>query len=94
MGQTLQRVIAAASAAQAEFGDSFVSTEHLLLALAREDTRFTKRALQDQARGEQEILEAVKNIRGPQKVTSRNPEAAYEVPPGVGFVVDTGRRCC
>ena len=79
MGQTLQKVIAAASTAQAEFGDSFVSTEHLLLALAREDTRFTKNALQDQARGEQEILEAVKNIRGPQKVTSRNPEAAYEV---------------
>eukprot|EP00903_Cladosiphon_okamuranus_P019530 g17961.t1 len=78
MGQTLQKVIAAASTAQAEFGDSFVSTEHLLLALAREDTRFTKKALQDQARGEQEILEAVKNIRGPQKVTSRNPEAAYE----------------
>lgn len=79
MGQYLQKVIAAASVAQAEFGDSFVSTEHLLLALAREDTRFTKKALQDQARGEQEILEAVKNIRGPQKVTSRNPEAAYEV---------------
>lgn len=79
MGQTLQKVIAAASAAQAEFGDSFVSTEHLLLALAREDTRFTKKALKDQARGEQEVLEAVKNIRGPQKVTSRNPEAAYEV---------------
>lgn len=79
MGQTLQRVIAAASTAQAEFGDSFISTEHLLLALAREDTRFTKKALQDQARGEQEILEAVKTVRGPQKVTSRNPEAAYEV---------------
>ncbi|CAN0512397.1 unnamed protein product, partial [Scytosiphon promiscuus] len=48
MGQILQKVVAAASAAQMEFGDSFVSTEHLLLALVREDTRFTKKALQDQ----------------------------------------------
>ena len=90
MGQTLQKVIAAASTAQAEFGDSFVSTEHLLLALAREDNRFTKKALQDQARGEQEILEAVKNIRGPQKVTSRNPEAAYEV----WFMHNANSWCC
>lgn len=79
MGQTLQKVMAAASAAQAEFGDSFVSTEHLLLALAREDTRFTKRALQDQGTDDKQILDAVNEIRGPQKVTSRNPEASYEV---------------
>eukprot|EP00904_Undaria_pinnatifida_P006538 jgi/Undpi1/3013/HiC_scaffold_14.g06390.m1 len=78
MGQTLQKVVAAASAAQAEFGDSFVSTEHLLLALAREDTRFTKKALQDQGIDNNRILDAVNQIRGPQKVTSRNPEAAYE----------------
>ncbi|CAM9110882.1 unnamed protein product [Laminaria digitata] len=78
MGQTLQKVVAAASAAQVEFGDSFVSTEHLLLALVREDTRFTKRALQDQGIDEKKILDAVNEIRGPQKVTSRNPEAAYE----------------
>ncbi|CAM9769062.1 unnamed protein product [Pylaiella littoralis] len=78
MGQTLQKVVAAASAAQAEFGDSFVSTEHLFLALAREDTRFTKKALQDQGTDDREILDAVNAIRGSQKVTSRNPEAAYE----------------
>ncbi|CAN0497108.1 unnamed protein product [Ectocarpus sp. 12 AP-2014] len=78
MGQTLQKVVAAASAAQAELGDSFVSVEHLFLALAREDTRFTKKALQDQGTDDKKILDAVNAIRGPQKVTSRNPEAAYE----------------
>ncbi|CBJ25903.1 ATPase [Ectocarpus siliculosus] len=78
MGQTLQKVVAAASAAQAELGDSFVSIEHLFLALAREDTRFTKKALQDQGTDDKKILDAVNAIRGPQKVTSRNPEAAYE----------------
>ncbi|CAM9995476.1 unnamed protein product [Scytosiphon promiscuus] len=78
MGQTLQQVMTAASAAQAEFGDSFVSTEHLLLALAREDRRFTRKALQDQGADDTKMLDAVKAVRGPQKVTSRNPEAAYE----------------
>lgn len=79
MGQTLQKVLAAASAAQTELGDSFVSIEHLFLALAREDTRFTKKALQDQGTDDKKILDAVNVIRGPQKVTSRNPETAYEV---------------
>lgn len=79
MGQTLQKVMAAATAAQVEFGDSFVSTEHLFLALAREDNRFTKKALQDQGTNAKDILDAVKEIRGPQKVTTRNPEATYEV---------------
>ncbi|CAM9332954.1 unnamed protein product [Ascophyllum nodosum] len=78
MGQTLQKVMAAASQAQVEFGDGFVSIEHLFLALAREDTRFTRRALQNQGSDQNKILEAVKGIRGSQKVTSRNPEAAYE----------------
>ena len=90
MGQTLQKVIAAASAAQVEFGDSFVSTEHLLLALVREDTRFTKKALLDQGVDGKKILDAVNEIRGPQKVTNRNPEAAYEASTLLHFTL----RCC
>lgn len=79
MGQTLQKVLTATSTVQAEFGDAFISTEHLALGLAREDNRFTKRALGDQGIDEVKILDAVKKIRGPQKVTTRNPEASYEV---------------
>lgn len=79
MGQTLQDVLKAASQAQVEFGDSFVSTEHLILALTRKDTRFTKRALQSQGCDQNKIFEAIKEIRGSQNVTSRNPEGAYEV---------------
>lgn len=79
MGQTLQRVLAAASGIQTEFGDSFVSVEHLLLALGREDSRFTKQALRDRGIDDQKMVAAVKEVRGPQKVTTRNPEASYEV---------------
>lgn len=90
MGQTLQRVLTAASAAQAEFGDSFVSVEHLVLALVREDTRFTKQALRDRGVDDKKIVDAVNSIRGPQKVTSRNPEASYEVSRRVSFIVYVG----
>lgn len=79
MGQTLQKVLAVAPAIQKEFGDSFISVEHLLLALAREDNRFTKQALQSRAIDDQKMLAAVKDVRGTQKVTTRNPEATYEV---------------
>lgn len=79
MGQTLQKVLAVASGIQTEFGDSFVSVEHLLLALGRDDTRFTKQALRDQGVDDQKMLVAAKEVRGPQNVTSRNPEASYEV---------------
>ncbi|CAM9142065.1 unnamed protein product [Choristocarpus tenellus] len=78
MGRTLQKVMAAASGAQAEFGDNFMSIEHLFLALAREDDRFTISALKSQALTAEKIMDAVKEIRGPQKVTSRNAEASYE----------------
>lgn len=79
MGPTLQKVLAAASSVQKEFGDSFVSVEHLLLALAREDGRFTQQALRDQGIDNQKLLAAVKDVRGPQKVTTRTPESSYEV---------------
>lgn len=79
MGQTLQKIVATAPAIQAEFGDSYVSIEHLFLALAREDTRFTKKALWSQGIDDKKVLGVINEIRGPQKVTSRNPEASYEV---------------
>lgn len=75
----MQKVLKAASAAQTDFGDVFISTEHLVLALTREDNRFTKSALGNQGISEAKILDAVEKIRGPQKVTTRNPEVSYEV---------------
>lgn len=79
MGPTLQKVLATSSAIQKEFEDSFVSIEHLLLALAREDSRFTQQALRDRGVDYQKLMAAVKDVRGPQKVTTRTPESSYEV---------------
>jgi ATP-dependent Clp protease ATP-binding subunit ClpB len=52
-------------------GDEYVSTEHLLLALA-EDPKVDTGATRDQ------LLEAVGEVRGPHRVTDQNPEDKYQ----------------
>src|SRR2546423_809279 len=53
------------------FGDEYVSTEHLLLALAAE-TKLDAGASRDQ------LAEAVQGVRGPHRVTDQNPEDKYQ----------------
>jgi ATP-dependent Clp protease ATP-binding subunit ClpB len=53
------------------FGDEYVSTEHLLLALAA-DPKVDVGASRDQ------IAEAVAAVRGPHRVTDQNPEDKYQ----------------
>src|ERR687894_1943137 len=52
-------------------GDEYVSTEHLLLALAA-DTGVDTGASRDQ------LAEAVQGVRGPHRVTDQNPEDKYQ----------------
>src|SRR5437016_510370 len=52
------------------FGDEYVSTEHLLLALAA-DPNVDTGATRDQ------LADAVKSVRGPHRVTDQNPEDKY-----------------
>eukprot|EP00952_Eustigmatos_sp_NYUAD-ZCMA_P007362 31225-Eustigmatos_ZCMA.PRE.1 len=78
MGNTLQKVLAAAFQERDAMRDQFVSVEHLLLALVKEDTRFLKPYMTKTGVSEQAIREAVMSIRGNQQVTSRNPETQYE----------------
>src|SRR3954466_2874791 len=51
--------------------DEFVSTEHLLLALAS-DPKIDTGATREQ------LLEAVQSVRGPHRVTDQNPEDKYQ----------------
>ncbi len=53
------------------FGDEYVSTEHLLLALAT-DPKVDVGATRDQ------LSEAVAGVRGPHRVTDQNPEDKYQ----------------
>jgi ATP-dependent Clp protease ATP-binding subunit ClpB len=52
-------------------GDEYVSTEHLLLALAS-DPKLDAGASRDQ------LAEAVQQVRGPHRVTDQNPEDKYQ----------------
>ncbi len=54
-----------------KLGDEYVSTEHLLLALAA-DPKVDVGATRDQ------LIEAVNQVRGPHRVTDQNPEDRYQ----------------
>lgn len=69
-----------AEAAAKEMKDSFVSVEHLLIGLIREKKHEgLKRFLDTFELTEKRVLEAIRGVRGSQRVTSQNPEGTYEV---------------
>jgi ATP-dependent Clp protease ATP-binding subunit ClpB len=57
--------------------DDYVSTEHLLLALANDPGK-AGQLLRDNGITHNEILLALKTVRGTQRVTSQNPEDTYQ----------------
>ena len=59
------------------FGDEYVSTEHLLLALLDHAGGAAQRVLRDAGLGRDALLGALREVRGSQRVTSANPENTY-----------------
>ncbi|MEO8399368.1 MAG: Clp protease N-terminal domain-containing protein, partial [Ignavibacteriaceae bacterium] len=57
--------------------DEFVSTEHLLIALTSDEGK-AGQLLKDNGISRNEILSALKDVRGSQRVTSQNPEDTYQ----------------
>jgi ATP-dependent Clp protease ATP-binding subunit ClpB len=79
MGRSLQKVLDVARSSKEILGDSFVSTEGLLLALIKVDERFTQEALLKQGINYTDVLDVVRDMRvksGP--VISRSAEKMYE----------------
>ncbi|OGW54445.1 MAG: ATP-dependent Clp protease ATP-binding subunit ClpC [Nitrospirae bacterium RIFCSPLOWO2_02_42_7] len=58
--------------------DDFVSTEHILIAIADEKTSEAARILVSQGASKDTILKAVASIRGSQRVTDQSPEDKYQ----------------
>ncbi len=73
----LEQLLARAEDEAKTFGDDYVSVEHLLLA-ALEGKDGAGRALAEAGLSRQPLLDALKAVRGSQRVTSNNPETAYE----------------
>ncbi len=67
LARDLQSVMTAADEARVELGDEYLSVEHLLLALA-ETVGATK----------EDLLHALREVRGSHRVTSQNPEDQYQ----------------
>ncbi len=61
-----------------QFKDEYVSTEHLLLALAKKTSDAAGRILRRLGVTHDAILQALVAVRGTQRVTDQNPEAKYQ----------------
>jgi len=70
-GQDLIRLLQSADEQARGLGDEYVSTEHLLLALAAEPAI-------DAGASRDQLAEAVEQVRGPHRVTDQNPEDRYQ----------------
>ena len=77
LGKGLDAVLSRADGLRKEMDDSFLAIEHLLLALA-EDGRCGRQLFSQAGTDVQRLREAVKAVRGSQKVTDQNPEGTYE----------------
>lgn len=77
LGKGLSDLFDRADGLKQTYGDSYLSIEHLLLALA-EDPRCGKRLLSQAGVDAQGLKTAVDAVRGSQKVTDQNPEGTYE----------------
>jgi ATP-dependent Clp protease ATP-binding subunit ClpB len=72
------RVLEAAFQEATNFKDEFVSTEHILLGLTKLKGDPAERILARQGITYESVLEALKTVRGSQKVTDQNPEAKFQ----------------
>jgi len=77
LGRGLEALLADARKQVGEWGDSFVSVEHLLLALAR-DARFGRGFLRGFGVDHAKLAAAAREVRGAQRADSQNPEGKYE----------------
>jgi len=72
LSSALQKALDQAEQEAEKLKDEYISTEHLLLALA--DTK----ALKDAGADHDALLRALRQIRGSQRVTDQNPESKYQ----------------
>jgi ATP-dependent Clp protease ATP-binding subunit ClpB len=77
LSRKLSAVLEDAQSEAESLGDDYTSTEHLLLALSAADDAAGK-LLQSAGVAGDELLSALKDVRGNQRVTSQTPEGTYE----------------
>ena len=80
--RALLAALEAAGEAAKELGDEYISTEHLLIGLAKGDASGSAptvaRILADAGATPEALIEALPQVRGSSRVTSANPEGTYK----------------
>jgi ATP-dependent Clp protease ATP-binding subunit ClpB len=88
----LNQVLEAAQREADAMKDEFVSTEHLLLALARVDSK-AKNILKHNAVTEKDLLKVLQAVRGSARVTDQTPEDKFQALQRYGIdLVDRARQ--
>jgi ATP-dependent Clp protease ATP-binding subunit ClpB len=77
VGRSLDTLLDRAEAQRKQYGDEYISVEHMLLGYAGDD-RIGKALLTEFKLTEAALKQAIQQVRGSQKVTDQNPEGKYE----------------
>ena len=78
LSRELSRVLDRADEDAKGLGDAYVSTEHLLLALAEEKNTTARELLSANGVTRKELLAALEGVRGAHRVTDQEPESKYQ----------------
>src|SRR6266478_545108 len=74
----LNRLLVQAEDEAKQLKDEYVSVEHLLLAMVEDRSGAAGRILNELSLTRDKLMQALRQVRGSQRVTSQNPEATYE----------------
>jgi len=79
LSSALRRILSDAQKEADKLKDEYISTEHLFLALLKDRSTEASRILESNGVREDAVLEALKAVRGTQRITDPQPEAKYQV---------------
>ncbi|HBB89393.1 MAG TPA: type VI secretion system ATPase TssH, partial [Blastocatellia bacterium] len=74
----LNKILVQAEDEAKQLKDDYVSVEHILLAIVDERAGTAGRMLNELGLTRDKLMQALRQVRGSQRVTSQNPEATYE----------------
>ncbi|MEG3931895.1 ATP-dependent chaperone ClpB [Microcoleus sp. T3_B1] len=77
LGRSLDTLLDRAETYRKDYGDEFISIEHLILGYVKDD-RFGRNLLQEFKLDEGKLKDIITQVRGKNKVTDQNPEGKYE----------------
>lgn len=78
VGQYLNKVLVTAEDEAKQFGDEYVSVEHLFLAMLKNPNKEIAQIWKEYGITRERFLQALSTVRGNQRVTGDNPEATYD----------------